>query len=85
MPTRNVVMLTIDDLRSPEDWGHFASMVKTPNLDRLAAMGTTFTHTITSNLPAATTLLGFQAYNSAGGTSSVMGIALASLYIETDY
>lgn len=44
----------------------------------------TFTHTITSNLPAATTLLGFQAYNSAGGTSSVMGIALASLYIETD-
>ena len=45
----------------------------------------TFTHTITSNLPAPTTLLGFQAYNSAGGTSSVMGIALVSLYIETDY
>lgn len=46
MPTRNVVMLAIDDLRSPDDWGHFASMVKTPNLDRLAAMGTTFTHAI---------------------------------------
>lgn len=45
----------------------------------------TFTHTITSNLPAATTLLGFQAYNSVGGTSSVIGISLVSLYLETDY
>jgi len=45
----------------------------------------TFTHTITSNLPAATTLLGFQAYNSVGGTSSVIGISLGSLYLETDY
>lgn len=47
--------------------------------------GLTFSHVITSNLPAATTLLGFQAYNSAGGTSSVMGISLVSLYLETDY
>ena len=47
--------------------------------------GLTFSHVITSNLPAATTLLGFQAYNSVGGTSSVIGISLASLYLETDY
>ena len=47
--------------------------------------GLTFSRVITSNLPAATTLLGFQAYNSAGGTSSVMGISLVSLYLETDY
>ena len=40
-------MLSIDDMRSPDDWGHFASLVKTPNLDRLAAMGTTFERTIT--------------------------------------
>lgn len=44
---RNVLMLSLDDLRSPDDWGHFADLVKTPNLDRLAAMGTTFTHAIT--------------------------------------
>ena len=47
--------------------------------------GLTFSHVITSNLPAATTLLGFQAYNSVGGTNSVIGISLASLYLETDY
>lgn len=47
--------------------------------------GLTFSRVITSNLPAATTLLGFQAYNSVGGTSSVIGISLASLYLETDY
>lgn len=47
--------------------------------------GLTFSHVITSNLPAATTLLGFQAYNSVGGTSSMIGISLASLYLETNY
>jgi hypothetical protein len=47
--------------------------------------GVTFSRTITTNLPAATQLLTFQAYNSVGGTSSVIGMALASLYIETDY
>lgn len=39
---RNVVMLTIDDLRSVEDWGHFASLVETPNIDSLMDDGTTF-------------------------------------------
>ncbi len=47
MAARNVLMLSLDDLRSLEDWGHFASLVRTPNLDRLAAMGTTFDRAIT--------------------------------------
>ena len=47
MPAKNLLMLSIDDLRSPDDWGHFAQLVKTPNIDRLAAMGTTFERAIT--------------------------------------
>ena len=39
---------------------------------------------ITTNLPAATTLLAPVGYCSAGGTSSVIGISLVSLYIETN-
>lgn len=42
MPTRNVVVFTIDDMRSVEDWGNFAPLVVTPNLDRLMDRGTTF-------------------------------------------
>lgn len=42
--------------------------------------------TITSaDVPAVTTLLAFRGYSSVGGTSSVTGIALSSMYIETDY
>jgi len=41
--------------------------------------------TITTNLPSNTTLLGARGYSSVGGTSSVTGIALVSLYVETDY
>lgn len=40
---------------------------------------------ISTDLPAATTLLSPRGYTSVGGTSSVVGIALMSLYIETDY
>jgi hypothetical protein len=40
---------------------------------------------ITTDLPAATALLAPQAYRSVGGVSSVVGLALMSLYIETDY
>ena len=40
-------MFTVDDLRSPADWGHFASLVETPNLDRLMDAGTSFTRAIT--------------------------------------
>lgn len=46
MPAKNVVMFTIDDMRSVEDWGNFASMVVTPNLDRLMDDGTTFDRAI---------------------------------------
>lgn len=46
MAKKNVIMFTIDDLRSTADWGHFASLVKTPNLDRLMEQGTTFERAI---------------------------------------
>jgi hypothetical protein len=41
--------------------------------------------TVTTDLPAATTALNPFGYMSVGGTSSVIGICLFSLYIETDY
>lgn len=47
--------------------------------------GATFTHTITTNRPTDETLLSPRGYYSVGGTSSVIGYALASLYIETDF
>lgn len=47
--------------------------------------GASFSGTVSSNLPTAGTLLTYNAFNSVGGTSSVIGISLASLYIETDY
>lgn len=40
---------------------------------------------ITTNLPAATTLLKWMIAASVGGVSSVIGIAVASAYTETDY
>ena len=49
------------------------------------ATNTTASGTISSNIPAVNTLLSPRGYCSAGGTSSVIGIALSSLYIETDY
>lgn len=47
--------------------------------------GAVFEREITTNLPAVTQLLAPRGWHSVGGTSSVIGIALASLYIETDY
>jgi hypothetical protein len=47
--------------------------------------GTSISGTATANLPAVNTLLAPRGWCSAGGTSSVIGIALSSLYIETDY
>jgi arylsulfatase A-like enzyme len=47
MPAKNLILFTLDDFRTPEDWGHFASMVSTPNIDRLMEQGTTFTRAIT--------------------------------------
>lgn len=46
---------------------------------------TVFNHTISTNKPADTTLIAPRGYYSVGGTSSVIGYALSSLYIETDY
>ena len=47
--------------------------------------GATATGTVTTDLPATTQLLSPYAYMSVGGTSSVIGISVMSLYIETDY
>ncbi len=47
--------------------------------------GAVATGTITTGLPSNTTLLAPRGWMSVGGTSSVIGIALMSLYIETDY
>jgi hypothetical protein len=44
-----------------------------------------FSGTITTKLPAATTLLNWQIWTSVGGTSSVVGISIASVYLETDF
>lgn len=43
------------------------------------------TGSVTTNIPSNTTLLAPRGWMSVGGTSSVIGIALMSLYIETDY
>ena len=47
--------------------------------------GAEATGTVTTNLPATTTALNPYAYFSVGGTLSVIGICLFSLYVETDY
>lgn len=47
--------------------------------------GLSFSGVITSNLPAATQLLTWQIWTSVGGTSSVVGTAAASAYLETDF
>ena len=49
------------------------------------ATGATATGTISTDLPTNTTLLAPVGYSSVGGTSSMIGITLYSLYIETDY
>ena len=41
--------------------------------------------TISTDLPSSTTLLAPHAYRSVGGTSSIIGLTLMSLYVETDY
>lgn len=46
--------------------------------------GVNFGGTISTNLPAAGTLLALRGRYSVGGTSSVIGLSLGSLYIETD-
>jgi hypothetical protein len=47
--------------------------------------GATTSGTINTNMPTNTTLLAPRGWMSVGGTSSVIGIALMSQYLETDY
>jgi hypothetical protein len=49
------------------------------------ATGVVFRHTATTNLPLINQLLAPSGYYSVGGTSSAIGIAFSSLYIETDF
>jgi hypothetical protein len=49
------------------------------------ATGAVASGTITTNMPTTATLLAPRLWMSVGGTSSVIGIALMGLYIETDY
>ena len=44
---KNVLMISVDDMRAVENWGHFTPLVSTPNLDRLADLGTTFNRAVT--------------------------------------
>ena len=44
-----------------------------------------FEHEISTNLPSTSQLLTWQIWNSVGGTSSVIGVSIASVYIETDF
>ena len=45
---RNFLMLSIDDMRNLNNLGHFTPLIQTPNMDRLAEMGTTFERAVTS-------------------------------------
>lgn len=47
--------------------------------------GAKATGTISTDLPSSTTFLAPRGYCSVGGTSSVIGITLFSLYVETDF
>lgn len=47
--------------------------------------GATASGTVTSDIPATTTLLNINSYASVGGTSSVIGFVTNLIYIETDY
>jgi hypothetical protein len=47
--------------------------------------GATATGEITTNLPAAAALMAPRGWMSVGGTSAIIGIALCSVYIETDF
>ncbi|MFN4202537.1 MAG: DUF2793 domain-containing protein [Tabrizicola sp.] len=49
------------------------------------ASGAVATGTVTTDIPALTQLLAPYGYISVGGTSSVIGFAVMSLYIESDY
>lgn len=48
------------------------------------ATGDVASGSVTTDIPSNTTLLAPKGYMSAGGTSSVIGISLMSMYVETD-
>ena len=51
----------------------------------LAEGGSSVSGNVSSDIPAVNTLFSARGWMSVGGTSSVIGIALKSMYIETDY
>ena len=51
----------------------------------LASGGSTVSGSVNTDIPAVNTLLAARGWMSVGGSSSVIGIALKSLYLESDY
>lgn len=47
--------------------------------------GTTYSQTITTDLPANTSMMGLRGWRSVGGTSSTIGIGVVSVYTESDF
>lgn len=68
------------DLFAPSNGGSTVTYMVTDLGTGAVASGT-----LGADVPAVTTLLGFRGYSSVGGTSSVTGIALNTMYIETDF
>src|SRR5881392_4505662 len=71
----NILFIAIDDLR---DWVHYLGyeQVKTPNLDRLAARGVTFTHAYCASPvcnPSRTALMSGQRSSTTGVYSNGIG------------
>ncbi|MBA3324676.1 MAG: sulfatase-like hydrolase/transferase [Rhodobacteraceae bacterium] len=46
MAAKNLLMFSIDDMRSLDNWGNFSRLISTPNMDALADRGTTFDRAI---------------------------------------
>ena len=47
MAVKNFLMISIDDMRTVSNWAHFTPLIRTPHMDRLAEMGTTFERAVT--------------------------------------
>ncbi|HVL20371.1 MAG TPA: sulfatase-like hydrolase/transferase, partial [Amaricoccus sp.] len=47
MAVKNFLMISIDDMRTVSNWAHFTPLIRTPHMDRLADMGTTFERAVT--------------------------------------
>ena len=75
MAARNFLMLSVDDMRTIGNWGRFTPLIETPNIDRLAEMGTTFERAVTQVPlcnPARTSVLSGQQPSRTGVLDNAM-------------